>query len=76
MLKDKKILNVSIQSTTPTLVANRFLFKLSIDYKSQKIFLNICDKNMKLLEESTYWEFKQIQEKLERKLSFLAYIKA
>lgn len=76
VIKDKKVLNVSIAANAPTLVANRFLFKLSIDYSDQKIVLNIRDKNMTLLEKSTYWAFEQIQEKLEKKLSYLAYIKA
>lgn len=76
VLKDKKVLNISINAIPPTLVANRFLFKLYIDYKAQKIFLDIRNKNLELLERNVFWTFTQIQEKLERKLSFLAYIKA
>ncbi len=76
VLKNKKVLAVSIMANYPTLVANRFLFKLDIDYDNEKMFLSIRDKNMKFLEKNTYWEFEDIKERLENKLSFLAYIKA
>lgn len=74
--KDKKVLSVSIQANCSTPVTSRFLFKIDINYKKQRIYLKICDRNMKLLENDTYWEFTTIKEKLERKLPFLAFIKA
>lgn len=76
ILKNKKVLAISVQANYPTLVANRFLFKLNINYTSKKIILNILDKNMNLLDNSIYWDFDLIKEKLERKLSYLAFIKA
>lgn len=63
ILKAKKVLAFSVQANYPTLVANRFLFKLNIDYKSKKIYLTVRDKNMNLLEKTTYWEFELIQKK-------------
>ncbi len=75
-LKDKKVLATSVQANCVTPVTSRYLFKLWIDYEKQRIYLKICDRNMNLLENDVYWEFEAIQEKLERKLSFLAFIKA
>ncbi len=74
--KEYKVLAFSIQGNKSVFVANRFLFKLSIDYENKKIYLIICDKNMQLVEQDIYWDFDLIQEKLERKLSYLAFIKA
>ncbi len=76
ILKEKRVLAVSVQANSTTLVSNRFLFKLNINYKNEKIFLSIMDKNMNILNKDTYWEFKQIKERLEKKLPVLAYIKA
>ncbi len=74
--KECKVLAFSIQGNMPTFVANRFLFKLKVDYENKKIYLVICDKDMHFLEQSVYWEFDLIKEKLERKLKYLAFIKA
>lgn len=71
-----KVLAVSVLGNLPTLVANRFLFKLQIDYEKQKIGLLITDKNGIFLEKESYWDFKIVKEKLERKLKYLALIKA
>ena len=76
ILKNKKVLAVSVQANCSTLVANRFLFKLQVDYKKKKIFLDIRSRDMNLLEKNVYWDFETIKEKLEKKLLYLAYIKA
>jgi len=76
ILKDKKVLANSVQANCSTLVAGRFLFRLQINYEKQKIYLVIKDKNGKLLENETYWDFNTIKEKLERKMKVLAFIKA
>ena len=76
VLKDHKVLAFSVQTNKPTFVANRYLFKLKIEKNEQKIYLIIHDKNMKLLEKYVYWDFNTIKEKLERKLKYLALVKA
>lgn len=58
------------------MIANRYFFKLFVDYKQEKIFLFIWNKNMILLENSTYWSFKDLKERLEKKLKYLAFIKS
>lgn len=74
--RNQKLLNVSVQANCSTLVGNRFLFKLAIDYEKQKIFLLVTDRNMNLIEKKAYWEFAVLREKLERKVQYLALVKA
>lgn len=76
ILKNKKVLANSVQANYPTLIAGHFSFRLQIDYEKQKIYLIIKDRNGTLLESNAYWDFSTIQEKLERKMKILAFIKA
>lgn len=71
-----KVLNVSIQANCSTLVSNRFLFKLEVNWEDEKIYLAIYDKNFLLLEKKIFWDFQSLKIKLQRKLSCLAFIKA
>ena len=74
--KNQKLLHASVQANCSTLVGNRFLFKLVVDYEEEKIFLLITDKNMNFIEKKSYWTFKILEEKLNRKLQYLALVKA
>lgn len=74
--KNQKLLNVSVQANCSTLVGGRFLFKLEVDYEKEKVFLLVMDKNRYLLEKKSYWEFSVLKEKLERKIKYLALVKA
>lgn len=76
VLKNKKVLANSVQANYPTLIAERFSFRLQINYEEQKIYLVIKDRNGKLLENEAYWDFSILKEKLERKMKVLAFIKA
>ena len=76
VLKNKKVLANSVQANYPTLIARRFSFQLKVDYEKEKIYLVVKDRNGNLLENDTYWDFNTIQEKLERKMKVLAFIKA
>lgn len=75
VLKNKKVLNISI-TTTPTLVANKYFFYLKVDYSNQMLILIIKDKQGSILEENTYWSFKTLKERLNTKLQYLALINA
>ena len=75
ILRDKKVLNVSI-TTTPILVANRYFFNLKVDYNMQKLILIIKNKYGKILESKVYWSFETLKEKLNTKLQYVAVINA
>lgn len=74
--KNQKLLHASVQANCSTLVGNRYLFKLVVDYEEQKVFLLITDRNMSFIEKKAYWDFDVLKTKLERKLRYMALVKA
>lgn len=52
-----------------------FKFKLELDPNKNKLYLNIYDKNNKLIDNKSYWDYYTLKEKLYRKLKYLAVIK-
>lgn len=76
ILKKYNVLNTSFNSTKVTKVGNQYLFKIKVDKIKKKIFLAIYDINLNLLENYVYWDFDILEEKLYRKLKYLAYVKA
>lgn len=75
VLKDKKVLNISV-TIIPVLVAKKYIFYLKVDKSKEKIFLIIKDRWGNVLEDSVYWEFKILEEKLTRKLKYVAFVSA
>ncbi|MBE6160350.1 MAG: MvaI/BcnI restriction endonuclease family protein [Lactobacillales bacterium] len=71
-----KVLNNSVFCNEKTKIGNRFYFELKINKKDKKIFLHIYDTKNNLLEKDVYWDFQTLEEKLYRKLEYLAYIHA
>ena len=69
-------LNTILRTTMPTLVRNRYLFKLVIDYQNKRIYLEIYNKYLDFLEKEAYWTFQDIENKLYTKLQYLALVKA
>lgn len=53
---------------------NKYLFKLSVDKKNEKIILKVYDKQFNLIEEKISWSFEMLKEKLLRKFKYLALI--
>lgn len=74
--KDKKILISRLENNKKILVNDKYYFKLKIDKKKRKIYLEIYDIENNLLENETYIDFKTIKAKLETKLSSLALVYA
>lgn len=52
---------------------NRY-FRLKIDEQKKKIILSVCDAQFHKIAETTYWDFDILEEKLNRKLPYLALI--
>lgn len=55
---------------------NGYKFKLIVDRQKELVVLYIYDSNWKLIDTKTSWSFEMLKEKLERKLSYLAYVEA
>lgn len=53
-----------------------YYFNLKVDRPNKKLILQVYNKQKVLIDENTYWNFDILQEKLLRKLSILAVVKA
>lgn len=71
-----KVLNNSVYCNIKNKIGNRFYFQLKVSREKKKINLLIYNLKGQLLEENVYWDFDILKEKLERKLTVLAFIKA
>ena len=76
ILKSFRVLNAIIKGNYLEKVSNRFWFTLRVDKKKEKVFLTIYDIKKSIIENNVYWDFDILKEKLERKLKYLAIIKA
>lgn len=59
-----------------TKIGIKYAYKLNVDRKNEKIFLQIYNLNGKIIEDNVYWSFDLLREKLERKLKVLALVSA
>ena len=74
--KNFKVFNGDVFCNKLTKIGNTFYFKLNVYREKNKITLNVYDKKKNKIEESTYWDFDILEEKLNRKLTYLAFIDA
>ena len=74
--KRRRVLKASVQANYSTLVSNRFLFKLKVDYEQEKVFLAIYDRNFQLLECKVGWAFSLLREIYAKKCKYLVLIKS
>lgn len=75
-LKEYNVLNTSVYSKYKNKVGLKYYFELKVDKEKQKIFLLIFNYKKYLIENIVYWDFDILEEKLYRKLKWLAFIKA
>ncbi len=57
------------------LSTRQYIFKLKINYSLERIELVVINRYLELVDNSIYWTFAQIKERLYTKLNYLAYIK-
>lgn len=76
ILKKYKVLNNSVYGNKKNIIGNKYFFELEICKKERKIYLLIYNRKEKLLEREVYWDFDILKEKIERKLKYLALVKA
>lgn len=75
-LKEYNVLNTSVYSKYKNKVGTKYYFEIKVDKEKQKIFLLIFNCKKELIEDIVYWDFDILEEKLYRKLKYLAFIKA
>lgn len=76
--KDSKLkcLNTAVSGNEFMKVGLWYYFKLHISREEKKVVLNVYDWNKNLIDDSVYWDFDILAEKLLRKLGVLALVKA
>ena len=74
-LEETKKKNVIINSKK-ALKINKYYIKLKVDYKDECIRLIITDYFNNIIENNIHWSFSELKEKVFKKLSILAFIKA
>jgi hypothetical protein len=74
VMKDIKILNISVSANEFTQLGSKNLFRLKVDRSEKKIFLCVFDRNINLVDKMTFWSFELLEEKLRRKMQTLAVV--
>lgn len=72
--KSNKVLNKPICVNKKTKVGEHYQFMLKVDKINRKINLVVLDSMDNVIENESYWSFDTIEEKLLRKMKYLAYI--
>lgn len=72
----KNVFRGSLNFITSDFMGINYKFQLSIDNSKERLIINIRDKYNKLINNEIYWSFEKIQEALNKKLKFLAIVKA
>ncbi len=57
-------------------IGTRFAYKLNVDYKNERIYLYIIDTINGNIDKKSYWDFENLKERLNKKLNYLALVKA
>lgn len=75
--KDKSIKNFRVEahSQKNKISANRYILKLKVDYNLERINLIILNLDFNVIDNSIFWNFKDLKERLTKKLNYLAYVK-
>lgn len=73
-LKTARILYGNVSANEVKRIGLWYKYKLIVDREEERVYLCIYNHRGKLIEKNSYWDFSILKEKLERKLSYLAYI--
>lgn len=75
--KDKslKCFRVEANSIKNKISVNRYILKLKVNYVEKRLELIILDLNLNVIDNSIYWTFEDLEERLIKKLNYLAYVK-
>lgn len=76
IIKMSKILCCTMNANEMNSMGIRFRQQLFVDYKSEKIFLNIFNNRLEMIDNKTWWSFKYLKERYETKLKYLILITA
>lgn len=69
-----KSFRIDVYANKNNILANKYIFKLKVDNIEKKLKLLILDINFNIIDDTIYWNFKDIETRLYTKLNYLAYI--
>ena len=76
ILKNCKIINCDVFGNKLKNLGSKYKTKLLVDWKNKKLRLIILDNCLQIVDNNISWSFELLEEKLFRKLNYLAFIKA
>lgn len=74
-IPNTKVFNTSVYGDVYQRKGNKY-FKLHVDDKNKRVMVKVCLKNLTIVDNTISWSFDLLQEKLERKLKYLLFVKA
>lgn len=75
-IREAKVVFCIVYGNIPCPIGAKYYFKLDVDWKEEKVYLAIYNKNFKLIERKVYWSFKLLEEKLYTKMKVLMLVEA
>ena len=75
VLRYCKVLYGTVDAVSIQKLGRHYAYQLEVNYQDEKVYLCIYDGDI-LIDKTTYWTFSLLKEKLERKVSYLAFIRA
>lgn len=75
-LKTHKVFNATIYGNCLTCIASKYLMGIKVEREKRKVILRIINMNMELVEDYVYWNFDDLENRLNQKLKYLAVINA
>ncbi len=73
--KDLTVFNKSIYINKSYSKDGQHEFKISVDYKSEQIILQVFNRQGKIIDDKCRWSFSMIKEKVNRKLKYLMIVR-
>lgn len=71
-----KMFNISVVSNFKKRVSGKYFFQIHVNWNDKKVYLHIYNKNNELIDNFSAWSFELLEEKVVRKLSYLAMVSA
>ncbi len=74
VIKETNILHGDVDTIQRKYIGLFYQFRLSVNRKKKRIILYVYDRKNKVIDTLSYWDFSVLEEKLYRKLRYLAYV--
>ena len=76
VLKEKKVFYGDVSASRAQSIGNKYIFKVNVNNRENKLKLIIYSHSGHLIDDKIFWNFDTLEQKLTRKISYLAFINA